>query len=393
MMRRISQLVSVCFGLALPAASATYNYVLQIDPFTGAGPPVAGWSVSWQSNGLLIPPSCGPGIDLNMQPDFVVSGAPEPGYSPSGTWYMCSAAGGYVKVTAAWSNGTSGISYQIAFAPTPPLSAPGVFNAFLTIVVGSPLLQFGPLGVDAMLTIAEVTPWPAIPHWFGSIIRVSLTEIAGPVTPPAGGPIEAIVGFVDLNGNAVGQPTQVSLIPGQVSSVELTDNAFGNAFGHTNVIPVVSAPQGPLLPAVQLTGEVFDSLTGFGAVLTSVTGLAPPPTSLAPQGLAGGQIMRIIASAYPPNTCVATLSFANSQGVAIGPSLPVSLSPGQSTPLDLTSAALNLKFGQQMVVQPLVALQPVGSAAAVVSPACAVSSDVFDTIVGRTWTYQFANVQ
>jgi hypothetical protein len=103
--------------------------------------------------------------------------------------------------------------------------------------------------------------------------------------------------------------------------------------------------------------------------------------------------MRLIATAYPPVPCVATLSFDNSQGIAVGPSLAVSLSPGQSTSLDLPSAALNLRLGQHTVVQPLVTLQPVIGAAAVVAPACAVASDVFDPLSGRTWTYQTANVQ
>jgi len=59
----------------------------------------------------------------------------------------------------------------------------------------------------------------------------------------------------------------------------------------------------------------------------------------------------------------------------------------------LTAASLNLTPGHQAVIQPMVALQPVIGIAAPVSPACMVSSDVFDTLLGRTWTYQIANLQ
>jgi hypothetical protein len=104
--------------------------------------------------------------------------------------------------------------------------------------------------------------------------------------------------------------------------------------------------------------------------------------------------MRLTATAFPVDPCNATLSFANSQGVAIGPSLTVNLSPGRSSqPLDLNSAALNLSFGQSVVVQPMVALQQPIGAAAVAGSACMVASDVFDPFAGRTWTYQIANVQ
>jgi hypothetical protein len=103
--------------------------------------------------------------------------------------------------------------------------------------------------------------------------------------------------------------------------------------------------------------------------------------------------MRLTAIAYPPDPCAATLSFVNGQGVPVGPSLTVNLTPGQSQPLDLTSAMLNVPLGKSVLVQPMVALQVPINAAVVASPACMVSSDVFDVITNRTWTYQVANVQ
>ena len=66
---------------------------------------------------------------------------------------------------------------------------------------------------------------------------------------------------------------------------------------HADVFPVITTATGEPPPAVQITTEVFDSQTGFGVALTS-SGLSAPPPSLAPQGLAGGQVMRLIATAH-----------------------------------------------------------------------------------------------
>jgi hypothetical protein len=228
-------------------------------------------------------------------------------------------------------------------------------------------------------------PHHTIPTWYSSIIRFSLMY-AGPVTPPPGSPVEATVGFVDLNGVTVGQPVTVPVIPGQVTSVDLNSNTFLHVPGqHANVLPLVSAPAGQSLPGFRVTTEVFDGQSGFGALLTTENELGQAPSSLAPQGLAGGQTMRLIATGYPPTACVATLSFADSTGNPIGPALQVNLSPGQSMPLDLNSSVLGLQPGRRIEVQPKVTLQaPVSS--------CGAASEVFDQATGRTWTYQSGDI-
>jgi hypothetical protein len=171
-----------------------------------------------------------------------------------------------------------------------------------------------------------------------------------------------------------------------VSSVDLNSNTFLHAPGqHANVLPVVSAPAGQTLPGLQVTTEVFDSQSGFGALLTTEDELAPAPASLAPQGLAGSQTMRLIATAFPPVPCAGTLTFADSKGNPIGPSLQVNLSPGQSALLDLNGSVLGLQPGQRIEVQPRVTVQAPGSS-------CGASADVFDQATGRTWTYQSADV-
>jgi hypothetical protein len=390
---RILQFVFVCSGLALPADAATYDYYLQVPANPQAG--VAAWTATWVSNTLTVPlcSSSAGGVS-----PFLV-GAPIPGYS--GTIAFCSySVPGPIEnprpyVFATWTQSAGGEVYYIfGFSTTTPPETTGVFPGAGGFDVEMGGYQTGAFTSSATLTITEAVSFPPVPRWIGSIIRVSLT-VAGPVTPLPGTPVEAIVGFTDINGNPIGQFQPSLIVPGQVASFELAPGVSPVALGqHTEVIPVVSAPAGQILPPLQLTAEVRDSLTGFGAVLTTSTGLSPPPASFAPQGLAGGQIMRLTATAFPTDPCNATLSFANSQGVAIGPSLTVNLSPGQSSqPLDLNSAALNLSLGQSAVVQPQVALQQPIGVAAVAGSACTVASDVFDPFAGRTWTYQIANVQ
>ena len=392
MTRRILQIVFVCSGFALPAGAATYDYYLQVAGVPEAG--VAAWTATWTSNTLAVP-LCSSSASL-VSPFLV--GAPIPGYPA--TISFCSqlvpplplAPGPFV--IANWVKSLdSQVNYILSFSTTNPPTTTGVFTASdgFNLVAGGILT--GSFNTTATLTITEAISFPPIPRWFGSIIRASLT-VAGPVTPLPGTPVEANIGFIDVNGNPIGQFPSSSIVPGEVTSFELAAGTSPVALGqHTAVIPVVSAPAGQMLPPLQLTVEVLDRLTGFGSVLTTSTGLSPPPASLAPQGLAAGQIMRLTATAFPPNPCDATLSFANNQGVAVGPSLTVTLSPGQSQSVDLTSAMLNVALGKSVEVQPMVALQQPIGAAAVAGSACMVASDVFDPALGRTWTYQIANVQ
>jgi len=388
MKRRILWLGFLSLGFALEAGAVTYDYYLQVPAVPEGG--LSAWTAIWTSN-TLNPPIC-PATPPNPVVSAFLDGAPIPSAGYTGTVWVCTLSTDLslssVNVNWVTNNQADPNLLFVFYFSTVPFTT-GVFTP-------STELGVGPFGVypTATLTITKAVSFPPIPRWTGSIIRGSLTA-AGPVTPPPGVPVEAVVGFVDLNGNPIGQFPPVQVTPGQVSPFELDPGTSPVPFGHhTAVVPVVSAPPGQVLPPLQLTTEVLDSLTGFGAVLTTATGLAPPPASFAPQGLAFGQIMRLTATAYPVDPCNATLSFANAQGVPVGPSLTVNLRPGQSQPLDLTSAMLNVPLGKSVVVQPMVALQPIiGVAAPVATPACMVSSDVFDVFTNRTWTYQVANVQ
>lgn len=396
---KLSLFAVVSCGLALPARPATFNYFLQV---SGQSPTFAPYSVSWSSNSLINPPPCGgPGhFDVSKQPGFTITSSPILGLPPlttGGAWSFCSSAGGGAEIITYWADALNELGYFLNFPASNPPVTTGVFTAPASsdlLCCFFPPPDFYEPGPPATLTITKSLSFPPIPVWFLTEVHVSLT-VAGPVTPPPGTPVEAIVGFVNQAGISIGQPVTVPLVAGQVSPpAVLKSSLVVNALGqHAEIVPVVTAPPGQSLPPLQLTAEILDRVTGFGSMLTTTTGLAPPPATLAPQGLAFGQIMRLTAAAFPTDPCDATLSFANSEGTAVGPSLTVNLSPGQSHSLDLTSAALKLTPGHSIVIQPIVALQPIIGTTVVSPPACMLSTDVFDVVLGRTWTYQTANVQ
>jgi hypothetical protein len=100
--------------------------------------------------------------------------------------------------------------------------------------------------------------------------------------------------------------------------------------------------------------------------------------------------MRITVFAHPPNPCVATLGFADSNGAPIGPTLPVNLSGGQSASLILNFDTLGRPPGAagRVEIQPLVTLAPSAAGAAPKGNACPASVSVVDNLLGRTMTYQ-----
>jgi hypothetical protein len=245
----------------------------------------------------------------------------------------------------------------------------------------------GTMAFDLDLVVYTV-PIPPVGWVFGQGVR--LTVVAGPAVVPPGVPVEANLGFVDLNGNTVGPSLQVALNPGQTQSLEWA--APVQQLGQRlEVRPVVTQTStDPSSPLLQASVEVFDLLTGFGTVLAP----APATQSVSgvpgffPQGLAGGQTMRLNVVAFPPDPCIGVLSFADKNGARVGPSLPVNLTPGMATSLDLNADALGLKVGEHMEVQPVISATPSISAGAPITSACQGSVEVFDHLTGRTWTYQ-----
>ena len=233
-----------------------------------------------------------------------------------------------------------------------------------------------------------IVPIPPVGGALGQGVR--LTVVAGPAVVPPGVPVEANLGFVDLNGNAVGPTLQVALNPGQAQSLQWIPpvQELGQRIEVRPVVTQISTD--PSSPTLQASVEVFDLLTGFSTVLAPAPGaesVSALPQFL-PQGLAGGQTMRLNVVAFPPDPCNGQLSFTDKNGAVLGPSLQVNLAPGTATSLDLNADALGLKVGQHVEVQPVVSVAPSISAGPPIATACQASVEVFDHLTGRTWTYQ-----
>lgn len=246
-------------------------------------------------------------------------------------------------------------------------------------------------------------------HWlaFNQILQFI---VAGPITPAPGAPVEATVSFLDLNGAAIGPaPQPLTINPGQFVSVQFAANDYIKTVGPRiavrpvlTVLPNPNAVSGAPTVDVQASSEVFDAIAGFGTLFGRVPLWPPDPcfppdpcstaSSLVPQGLAGGQSLRITAVAYPPDPCFATLGFADQNGNPVGGSVPVSLQPGTGTFFDLNASALGLAAGQRTEILPVVTLTPPLSAfAGPASPStCQVSVEAFNHVTGRTTTYQSA---
>jgi hypothetical protein len=233
---------------------------------------------------------------------------------------------------------------------------------------------------------------------FGLGYNQILHIVAGPITPTPGTPVEANISFTDINGNALGTSSLVTVNPGQVASFDFVANQFIKPGQRIEVVPVVTPgpnPNGPPTSGIEVSAEVRDALLGFGTGLTPIPLYPPAPVtpSLVTQGLAGLQTMRLTVQAYPLTPCDATVSFADNNGNLLSKVQQVNLTPGTGAPFDLTAESVGLKLGQRMDVQPMVTLIPAIGAAAAPPSACQATVEVFDQFTGRTQTYQTAGVQ
>jgi hypothetical protein len=236
--------------------------------------------------------------------------------------------------------------------------------------------------------------WRPPPTGLGrrQIIRI----IAGPVRVPPGVPVQVNLGFVDVNGTAIGPQSTEMLTQDQTATLDLNADAL-QLRGRTLVRPVVTVvnPDGlPSIAAGSTPGvfipegtEVFDATTGVSRVLyPGDTAFAAHPT-FAFQGLASGETMQLIVSAFPNTGCSATLGFTDINGNPVGSTKQINLQPGQSDSLELHAATLGLAPGQRAEIQPLVN-SAMSSTAVSINSACQATAEVFDTLTGRTWMYQ-----
>ena len=210
-----------------------------------------------------------------------------------------------------------------------------------------------------------------------------------------GGAVQAQIGFVNVaTGNLLAPLTVVTLNSGQTESVDLNLTPFVSLLGQrVEVQPVIvespSAPGAVDPGPIQISASVqmLDEVAGYGTVLAPVPQPGASAPALGPQILAGGQTMRVDVVASGPDPCVGQIAFNDGNGNSLIPAVQVNLVPGTGTSVDLNGDGLALRFGQRIEVQPVLTVGP-PSAAVALNSVCSASVEVFDHLLGRTWTHQ-----
>jgi hypothetical protein len=252
---------------------------------------------------------------------------------------------------------------------------------------------------------SQIITRPPVGAAFGHLIHL----VAGPVFVPPGVPVEVNLGFADINGNAIGPNSTVTLTSGETATLDLDMDTLVKVPGQRVLVrPVVKVTQashgtaksrptqGQYTEADRAPGkaglalrdvsfpvvtEVFDRSTGFGTVLVPVTTEIPAQPVFDFQGLAAGQTMQlIVTAAIPTDSCLATLSFADRKGNPVGPNMQAQLAPWQTTSLNLNADTLGLAPRTRIELKPIVTIMR--------ATTCQASVEVFDNRTGRTWTYQ-----
>jgi len=182
----------------------------------------------------------------------------------------------------------------------------------------------------------------------GQTLRLNaVAKNPGPVGTPAG--CDAILSFVDRNGNAAGpNPLSVSLLPGQSAFLDMPSGL--TRAGRTEARPVVTFPAAGGGADCEFAAEIFDQASGYTSVLKNPGPIQTPASQPGPTqtfsliGLGFAQVAQVNVFAVqpgPPNTpstaaadasgpCVVTIGFMDLAGASVGSMLgPVQVPPGQ----------------------------------------------------------------
>ena len=112
--------------------------------------------------------------------------------------------------------------------------------------------------------------------------------------------------------------------------------------------------------------EVINDVSGVTTVLApGAVGLPSEPV-FGMVGVTSFQTARLNLVAFPPDPCIGTINWGDSNGIPIGPSLTVQLNPGQATHLDLPGGGA---LGNRAEVRPVVM---------VTGGACIASAEVYN---------------
>ncbi|HLZ42796.1 MAG TPA: hypothetical protein VKQ11_17645 [Candidatus Sulfotelmatobacter sp.] len=182
----------------------------------------------------------------------------------------------------------------------------------------------------------------------------------------------ATLSFMDSTGTAVGRSAQLNLQPGQATWLDLPGSLVATRLGQrAEIQPLVTPIPGTVADCIA-GAEVFDNLTTWDRVYRPPNpNFRPPnPNRLPAVGVGPVQTLRLKALAAG-DVCVATLSFTDSSGNAIGSPMDISLSPGQGTWLDLNGGTFAGRTEVAPVTNPI-------------SGTCVFSADLFEQVTGST---------
>jgi hypothetical protein len=187
-----------------------------------------------------------------------------------------------------------------------------------------------------------------------------------PVFPPT--PCMAELRFQGSSGEPLGTTKIVTLTTGQSASLTLNGDSFVKPAERVEVLPIV-VPEGTFPPNPCFASvEVIDNVLAITTVGVPGAVTYPPAPIFGMLGVTFFQTVRLNVVAwppdpiYPPNPCIAQLSFADMNGNPVGQTKDVNLSPGNATFLDLPGSVLFppqpifAEFGQHVEVHPIVTL-------------------------------------
>jgi hypothetical protein len=245
---------------------------------------------------------------------------------------------------------------------------------------------FATVGLSNLHAIEDPSLFGMMGGALGEAIRLNAARAinSGDVDP---GPCAVALGFADSSGMPIGRSVSADLAPGQSSFTQFEFGAMVTRLGQrSEVRPVVTPAYPGSTAGCRFSAEVFDRFTGrtssFARSFFEDPNLQPTPAGdFAPIGVALGQVLRLNLVAVDPGPCRALMSFASSNGTAVGPSFTANLMPGQATLLDLPMSTVPLAFGQRIEIVPVVRTDPTASS-------CIASAEVWDVFTGRTAAYE-----
>ena len=226
--------------------------------------------------------------------------------------------------------------------------------------------------ITANVTLAQAPPGPTSFPMVGitGAQTLRLNMVAYPPDPCS----SVQLGFQNRNGVAVGpKGTTPTLQPGQSVSLDLNGGSLVAADQRVELLPTVTGIDGAATGASCIASvEVIANANGVTTVLAPGAVGFPPVPVFGMLGVTSLQTVRLNVVAFPPDPCIGTISWGDKNGTPIGTSLPVQLSAGEATHLDLPGGG---PLGQRAEVRPVVT---------VTGGACIASAEVYSKTTGAT---------